>query len=243
MELLYLAGIVDGLKSLGINLPSLLAQLINFTILLVVLYLLAYKPLLKIRDERRRRIQEGLEASEQAKERLARAEEEVATQMERSRQEGQALIGQAQQVSARIQEEARQQARADAEAILTRAPVRTSPMIRDTAAKRYARAAFEAALDRGTLDRWSNDLQLIAAVMGDAEALALLANTKVPLTERYRLLEVTLTGIDPQAMNLARLLVAKGRAGLAPQIAEAYLGLGDEHRGLAPAPVGTAGPL
>jgi len=53
MEPLYLAGIVDGLKSLGINLPSLLAQLINFTILLVVLYLLAYKPLLKILDERR----------------------------------------------------------------------------------------------------------------------------------------------------------------------------------------------
>ena len=36
MEPLYLAGIVDGLKSLGINLPSLLAQLINFTILLEI---------------------------------------------------------------------------------------------------------------------------------------------------------------------------------------------------------------
>jgi len=80
MEPLYLAGIVDGLKSLGINLPSLLAQIINFTILLVVLYLLAYKPLLKILDERRRRIQEGLESAEQAKERLARAEDEVAAQ-------------------------------------------------------------------------------------------------------------------------------------------------------------------
>jgi len=116
-------------------------------------------------------------------------------------------------------------------------------MIRDTAAKRYARAAFEVALERGTLDRWSDDLRLIAAVMGDAKALALLANTKVPLTERYRLLEATLAGIDPQAMNLARLLVAKGRAGLAPPIAEAYLGLVDEHRGIAHATVVTAVPL
>jgi F-type H+-transporting ATPase subunit b len=121
MEPLYLAGIVDGLKSLGINLPSLVAQLVNFTILLVVLYLFAYKPLLKILDERRRRIQEGLDAAEQAKDRLARAEEEVASQIERSREEGQALIGQAQQVAARIQEEARQQARSDAEALLVRA--------------------------------------------------------------------------------------------------------------------------
>jgi F-type H+-transporting ATPase subunit delta len=116
-------------------------------------------------------------------------------------------------------------------------------MIRDTAAKRYARAAFQVALERGTLDRWSDDVQLIAAVMGDARALALLTNTKVPLAERYRLLETTLAGIDPQAMNLAKLLVAKGRTGLAPQIAEAYLGLVDEHRGIAHATVITAVPL
>ncbi len=121
MEPLYLAGIVSGLKSLGINLPSLLAQLINFTILLVVLYLLAYKPMLKYLDERRRRIQEGLEASEQAKERLANAQVEVEAQLERARHEGQALVGQAQQVATRIQEEGRQQARADAEALLARA--------------------------------------------------------------------------------------------------------------------------
>jgi len=116
-------------------------------------------------------------------------------------------------------------------------------MIRDTAAKRYARAAFEVALDHGTLDRWSDDLRLIAAVAGDAEALAHLANTKVPLAQRYRLLEAMLEGIDPQAMNLARLLVAKGRAGLAPQITEAYLGLVDDHRGIAHATVVTAVPL
>ena len=116
-------------------------------------------------------------------------------------------------------------------------------MIRDTAAKRYARAAFEVALDHRALDRWSDDLQLIAAVADDAEALAFLGNTKVPLVQRYRLLESTLKGIDPLAMNLARLLVAKGRAGLAPQIAEAYLGLVDEHRGIAHATVVTAVPL
>ena len=33
----FLAGLVDGLKTLGINLPSLLAQLINFTLLLILL--------------------------------------------------------------------------------------------------------------------------------------------------------------------------------------------------------------
>jgi F-type H+-transporting ATPase subunit b len=121
MEPVFLAGFVDGLKTLGINLPSLLAQLINFTILLILLGVLAYRPMMRLLDERRRRIQEGLEAAEQAKEQAARAEQEVQAGLERARQEGQAVISQAQQIAARIQEEARQQAREDAEALLTRA--------------------------------------------------------------------------------------------------------------------------
>lgn len=121
MEPILLAGFVDGLKALGINLPSLLAQLINFTLLLAVLYLLAYKPLLRVLDERKKRVQEGLEASEEAKRRLAEAEQQSAAELDRARQEGQALIGQTQQISARVQEEARQQARAEADQLLERA--------------------------------------------------------------------------------------------------------------------------
>lgn len=121
MELVFLAGFVDGLKSLGFNLPSLLAQLINFALLLIVLSIFAYRPAIRLLDERRRRIQEGLEASEQAKQRAAQAEQDVQAQLERARQEGQAVIGQAQQIAARIQEEAHQEARQDAEALLTRA--------------------------------------------------------------------------------------------------------------------------
>jgi F-type H+-transporting ATPase subunit b len=117
----FLAGVTEGLKALGINLPSLLAQLINFTVLLLVLYFLAYRPVLRLLDERRRRIQEGLAASEEAKRRLAEAEQEVRAQLERARQESQALIAQAQQVAARLQEEARGQARQEAEQLLARA--------------------------------------------------------------------------------------------------------------------------
>lgn len=121
MAPVFLAGIGEGLKALGINLPSLLAQLINFFLLLALLYVVAYKPVMRMLDERRRRIQEGLQASEEAKERLAQTEKDVQAQMEKARQEGQALIGQAQQISARIQEESRQQARQEAEQLLGRA--------------------------------------------------------------------------------------------------------------------------
>ncbi len=110
-----------GIGALGINLPSLIAQLINFTILLIVLGWAFKRFLFPLLDERRKRIQEGLEASEEAKKRLAQTETETAVELDKARQEGQGLIGQAQQMSARIQEEARQSARTEAETLLERA--------------------------------------------------------------------------------------------------------------------------
>jgi F-type H+-transporting ATPase subunit b len=111
----------SGIGALGINLPSLLAQLINFTILLLVLGWAIKRFLLPMLDERTKRIQEGLDASEEAKRRLAATEKESAAELDKARREGQELVGQAQQMSARIQEEARQSARAEAEQLLERA--------------------------------------------------------------------------------------------------------------------------
>ena len=110
-----------GIGALGINLPSLIAQFINFTILLILVGWASKRFLFPLLDERRKRIQEGLEASEEAKQRLAQTETETAAELEKARQEGQGLIGQAQQMSARIQEEARQSARAEGETLLERA--------------------------------------------------------------------------------------------------------------------------
>ena len=110
-----------GIGALGINLPSLIAQLINFTLLLIIIGWASKRFLFPLLDERRKRIQEGLEASEEAKQRLAQTETETAAELEKARQEGQALIGQAQQMSARVQEEARQSARVEGETLLERA--------------------------------------------------------------------------------------------------------------------------
>ncbi len=110
-----------GIGALGINLPILIDQLINFTFLLIVFGWVFKRFLFPLLDERRKRIQEGLEASEEAKKRLAQTETETAAELEKARQEGQGLIGQAQQMSARIQEEARQSARAEGETLLERA--------------------------------------------------------------------------------------------------------------------------
>jgi F-type H+-transporting ATPase subunit b len=113
--------IILGIADLGINLPVLVAQLVNFTVLLVVLRLVAWGPLTKMLDERRERIAESLSAADQAKAQVAESERQVQEQVEASRREAQALIGQAQEIAARIQADARTQAQADAEATLVRA--------------------------------------------------------------------------------------------------------------------------
>jgi F-type H+-transporting ATPase subunit b len=58
-------------SQLGIALPALLAQGFNFLVVLTVLTLFVYKPLGKIVDERRTRIEEGLEHAREADVRLA----------------------------------------------------------------------------------------------------------------------------------------------------------------------------
>jgi F-type H+-transporting ATPase subunit b len=116
-----MATVLLGIDALGFNIPALLAQLINFGILLLVFSVFLYRPLMKVLDERKQRIQEGLEASEESKRQLSRTEEEVAKELAKARERGQTLIGEAQQMSQRIQNEAREAARAEAEQLLERA--------------------------------------------------------------------------------------------------------------------------
>jgi F-type H+-transporting ATPase subunit b len=112
---------VLGIGALGINFPGLLAQIINFGILLVILRLVAYKPIMRMLDERASRVRESLETAERIKERDADTAKQAEERLEEARREGQNLIAQAQQISARIQEEARQQAHKEGGALLERA--------------------------------------------------------------------------------------------------------------------------
>jgi F-type H+-transporting ATPase subunit b len=109
------------LEGLGINLPSLVAQLINFIVLFGLLYLVAYKPIIKMFDERSGKIKESMEETERIKEQAARTDEEVRKQLEAARKDGQAIVAQAAQMGERVKEEARQGAREEAAVLIDRA--------------------------------------------------------------------------------------------------------------------------
>ena len=110
-----------GIAALGFNLPGLVAQLINFGVLLLILRLFLYKPVLRILDERKRRIEEGLNRAEQAAEQASASQEEARRAMDEARAEGRELVARSQQTADRLRVELEERARADAEQIVTRA--------------------------------------------------------------------------------------------------------------------------
>ncbi len=112
---------MEGLAGLGINVPTLLAQVVNVVILLVVLYFVAYKPVMRMLDERSRRIKDSMDQAEAIKEQAARAEEEVKKQLEVASREGQKRIDQSVKAGEEVREKAKQSARQEAEALISRA--------------------------------------------------------------------------------------------------------------------------
>jgi F-type H+-transporting ATPase subunit b len=86
---------MGGLESLGINLPTLIAQLVNVIILFGLLYLVAYKPIMRMLDERSRRVKESMEQTEQIKQQAEHAEEEAAKKIADASKEGEEVIARA----------------------------------------------------------------------------------------------------------------------------------------------------
>ncbi len=111
----------QAVEALGLNLPQLIAQIANFAVLLVILRLTLYKPILKMLDERKQRISEGLNAAENARAEAAAAQANIQGQLDTARKEGQELVANAQGIATRIQAEAREQAGRDREAATERA--------------------------------------------------------------------------------------------------------------------------
>ena len=114
---------MGGLSDLGINLPVLIAQIVNFAILLGLLYLVAYKPIMRMLDERSRRIKESMEQAEAMKEKTALADEEIKKQIETASKEGQERVARAVRIGEDMKQKAQGEAKQEAEALLDRARV------------------------------------------------------------------------------------------------------------------------
>lgn len=107
--------------AIGIEWNVLLAQLINFGILFGLLFIVLYKPMRRMFDERSARIKASMEQAEGIKEQMAQTQEQVREQLEAARREGQAILARAAQMGEQLKEEAKQEAKQEAAAIVVMA--------------------------------------------------------------------------------------------------------------------------
>ena len=96
--------------------------------------------------------------------------------------------------------------------------------------RRYAQAAFQIAQQKERLEEWRSDLRKIAKLAQDTEFVSLLENPKLPFELKAKLAQEALGKVNPLALNLAYLLITKGRLSSASQIADEYDRLLDDYR-------------
>jgi len=116
-------------------------------------------------------------------------------------------------------------------------------MARVTPGKRYAQAAFELAVERNELQSWQESLRRISEITADTKLVAWLESPKIPFDVKKGVLQQRLGELNPLALNLACLLVSKGRLRIAGDILQQYDRLVDAYHGIEHAQIVTALPL
>lgn len=98
------------MDQLGFHLPTLITYLVNFTILLVLLYLVAYKPILRALDQRSTRIKESLEQAERVQKEASERQAAFEQQLAEARRANQAQFEEAQKRIAQYEREQKERA-------------------------------------------------------------------------------------------------------------------------------------
>ncbi len=138
------------MDALGINLNLFLAQLINFGVVVGLLWWLLYKPVTRMLNERTARIEASLRDADQVKQQLANAKRDYEAEIARARQEAAGIVAQAQERARaqeaeivaqarreadRLREEARAQAALEREQMLRGAKNQIAELVTLTASR------------------------------------------------------------------------------------------------------------
>ncbi len=99
----------------------LVSQLVNFTLLVVLLYLLLYKPVLRMLHERKERIARSMADVDAAREAAAKAQQEYDRKVAEAQRKAQEIIAQAAQTGEKVGAEIEADAQREAEAIRQKA--------------------------------------------------------------------------------------------------------------------------
>ncbi|MGA2863039.1 MAG: F0F1 ATP synthase subunit B [Verrucomicrobiota bacterium] len=142
-QLILFANLAGDLEQMGVDGRHFFAQGLSFLIVVFVLQKFAYKPVLLMLEERRKRIEEGLANAEKIKAEVARTEVQRQEVLAQAGAQASRLIEQGRAAAARVQEQETRKAIAAAEQIIERG--------REAAAADHARMLAELKREVGRL--------------------------------------------------------------------------------------------
>ena len=108
-------------RTFHIDASLLLAQFVNFAIVLLVLYKFAYKPILKTLNDRTEKIEKGLKDAEDAQKKSAEMEKREKEVLGKAKEEGQKIITAAEVTARKNKEELLLETKQQAEKLLAEA--------------------------------------------------------------------------------------------------------------------------
>ena len=153
---------------LGVNWVLLIAQIVNFTILLALLRAFLYRPILNMLAQRRERIAQSMKDTERVAAAAREAEADKANILEEARREAQEVRAKAtrdaekiaQEVRSRAEQEAtdiRMKAQEDAKAQVETAMADANKQIADLAIQATEKLLGQQLADRATQERFVTD--------------------------------------------------------------------------------------
>jgi F-type H+-transporting ATPase subunit delta len=111
---------------------------------------------------------------------------------------------------------------------------------RQTAARRYAEAAFDVGRSDGTLDRWEADFAVLREAMGNGEFRAVLDHPGIDYPSKERIVRRVGKALSAEALNLVLLMVRRGRPRQILPMVDHFAELLRRERGIARAEVRSA---
>jgi F-type H+-transporting ATPase subunit delta len=115
---------------------------------------------------------------------------------------------------------------------------------RETAARRYAEAAFEVAMRDDAVEKWRSELETAASIVADERVGRMLANPALPLEQRVEMAKSIFgASVSQPVLNLIGLMLRRGRIHELPRLAAEFRRLDNARQGITIATAISAAPL
>lgn len=110
-------------------------------------------------------------------------------------------------------------------------------------AKRYAEAVVDLAREQGAFDAWQQDLGTLREIVSEPGTRSFLENPSIPASDKIRVVDSVMADAQPEARNLAHMLIERGRTEIIQDLADLFNEAVLTEKGIALVDVTTAEPL